>query len=112
LLSAGFDAHWLDPLASERLSITGYAALIEVLLELADELCHGRLVGVLEGGYNLDVLAHAVLTTLRMFAGAGEGPSDPFGPPRAGADRDVTPLLDRIKNLHGIKNPPFYSTPT
>jgi hypothetical protein len=69
-------------------------------------------VGVLEGGYNLDGLAHAVLTTLRMFAGVGEGPSDPFGAPRAGADRDVTTLLDRIKNLHGIKNPPFYSTPT
>ena len=111
LLSAGFDAHWLDPLASERLTIPGYAALIETLLELADELCHGRLVGVLEGGYNLDVLAHAVLTTLRTLAGANEGPSDPFGAPRVGAERDVTDLLARIKNLHGIKGPPFYSLP-
>ena len=38
----------------------------EELMALADELCDGRLVCVLEGGYHLDVLAHSVLTTLRV----------------------------------------------
>jgi len=52
-----------------------------------------------------------VLTALRMFAEVGKAPSDPFGAPRVGAERDVTALLARIKNLHGIRNPPFYSTP-
>ena len=73
LLSAGYDAHWMDPLASMGLSITGYMALVEHLLELADELCGGRLVCVLEGGYHLDVLSHAVLSTFRVLRGdAGE----------------------------------------
>jgi len=111
LLSAGYDAHWLDPLAGERLSIPGYAALVNVLLELADELCGGRLIGVLEGGYNLDVLAHAVLTTLRMFVGVDDGPSDPFGAPRMSTERDVTALLDRINNFHGFEGPSFHSPP-
>jgi acetoin utilization deacetylase AcuC-like enzyme len=111
LLSAGFDAHWLDPLASMRLTIPGYAALVKVLLELADELCRGRIIGVLEGGYNLDVLAHAVLTTLRTFVDVDAEPSDPFGAPRTGAERDVTALIERLKNLHHISSPPFYSMP-
>ena len=59
LLSAGFDAHWMDPLASMGLSITGYMALVQELMVLADELCGGRLVCVLEGGYNLRVLSHS-----------------------------------------------------
>ena len=60
LLSAGYDAHWMDPLASMGLSITGYMALVHELMALADELCGGRLVCVLEGGYNLQVLSHSV----------------------------------------------------
>ena len=112
LLSAGFDAHWLDPLASMRLTIPGYAALTKVLLELADELCHGRIVGVLEGGYNLEVLAHSVLTTLRVFGDADAPPSDPFGAPRVGAERDVSALLERLRSLHNIKSPPSYSLPS
>ncbi len=110
LLSAGFDAHWLDPLASMQLSVTGYAALVEELLALADELCGGRLVSVLEGGYNLDVLSHAVLTTLRVLGGDARGVSDPFGPPST-EERDVGPLIARIRNLHGLPDLPLISLP-
>jgi acetoin utilization deacetylase AcuC-like enzyme len=108
LLSAGFDAHWLDPLANERLSVTGYGRLVSELMALADELCHGRLVAVLEGGYHLGVLSHSVLTTLRLLSGSRQGPSDPFGPP-PGGERDVAALLERLKVLHRITSPPFYS---
>ncbi len=104
LLSAGYDAHWLDPLASMQLSVTGYATLVEELLALADELCGGRLVAVLEGGYNLDVLSHAVLSTLRVLSGDERGVSDPFGPPRT-QERDVSDLIARVQNLHGIRTP-------
>ncbi len=112
LLSAGYDAHWLDPLASMQLSVTGYAALVQELLALADELCGGRLVAVLEGGYNLDVLSHAVLSTLRVLNGDERGVSDPFGPPRT-AERDVSNLIQRVQNLHGLRVPlpPFTGTP-
>jgi acetoin utilization deacetylase AcuC-like enzyme len=95
-----------------QLSVTGYAALVEELMALADELCGGRLVAVLEGGYNLDVLSHAVLSTLRVLSGDERGVSDPFGPPRT-AERDVTGLIQRVQSLHGIRtpSPPFLGTP-
>ncbi|NJN81720.1 MAG: histone deacetylase [Caldilineaceae bacterium] len=110
LLSAGFDAHWMDPLASMSLSITGYAQLLRALMEVADAVCHGRLVCTLEGGYHLEVLAHCVLTSLRILSGSPRGVSDPFGPAPEN-ERDVRVLLDRIKNLHGIHEPPHYSIP-
>ena len=57
LVSAGFDAHWSDPLAEMRVSTTGFVAMIRSLLALADDLCDGHLALTLEGGYNLEALA-------------------------------------------------------
>jgi acetoin utilization deacetylase AcuC-like enzyme len=110
LLSAGFDAHWMDPLASMGLSITGYMALVQEMLALADELCGGRLVCVLEGGYNLQVLSNSVLSTFQVLRGEPVAPSDPFGP-APGGERDASSLLSRIKMLHGIRDSTHYSTP-
>jgi len=111
ILSAGFDAHWLDPLAGMNLSISGYMQMVQSLLALADELCNGKLVCVLEGGYHLEVLAHSVLSTIRLLSGSAQGISDPFGVAQQ-RERDVTNLLSRLQNLHNIKAPPFYSLGT
>ena len=108
ILSAGFDAHWLDPLAGMNLSIGGYMQMVEQVMALADQLCNGKLVCVLEGGYHLEVLAHAVLSTLRVLSGSPKEISDPFGPAQQ-RERDVATLLSRLKNLHNIKEPPFFS---
>jgi acetoin utilization deacetylase AcuC-like enzyme len=110
LLSAGFDAHWMDPLAHMRLSVTGYHRLVVELMALADALCQGRLVAVLEGGYHLNVLSHCVLSTLRALSGSRHGPSDPYGP-APGGERDVASLLERLKALHHIGDTPFHSLP-
>ena len=107
-LSAGYDAHWMDPLASMNLSVTGYAALVTELMALADELCGGRLICALEGGYHLEVLAHSVLSTLRVLTGSDKGVSDPFGLAPTG-ERNISTLIDRLQKLHGIKDAPFYS---
>lgn len=101
LVSAGYDAHWNDPLASMQLSIDGYATLVSRLLALADELCQGRIVCVLEGGYHLEVLAHAVLTTLRQLAGRDDPISDPLGPCPWG-ERDASALLAQVRQVHGL----------
>ncbi len=101
LLSAGYDAHWMDPLANEQLSVAGYGVLVEELMGLADELCGGRLVATLEGGYNLDVLPHCVLTTLRALHRDPAGVSDPFGP-APGSETDISALLAAIKRLHRL----------
>ena len=111
LLSAGYDAHWMDPLASMGLSISGYTTLVHELMALADELCGGRLVCVLEGGYHLQVLPHAVLSTFRVLRNDPIEPSDPFGL-APGVERDVSSLFSKLKMLHGIKDSTFYSLPS
>ncbi|MEY4642566.1 MAG: hypothetical protein RLZZ227_2560 [Pseudomonadota bacterium] len=60
LVSAGFDAHKADPLAGIALTETTYAWLGRQLRQAANEYAQGRLLSVLEGGYNLDVLGASV----------------------------------------------------
>lgn len=59
LISAGFDAHQDDPLASLSLTVSDFAEITQKICSLAQELCEGRVVSVLEGGYDLDALAAA-----------------------------------------------------
>ncbi len=78
LVSAGFDAHWADPLATMKVTITGFAQMAMILKELAAELCRGRLVFTLEGGYNLRVVACSVKATFDVLLGKPEI-DDPLG---------------------------------
>jgi acetoin utilization deacetylase AcuC-like enzyme len=60
LISAGFDAHLDDPLAGMSLTEKGYAALTSILREAAGRHCEGRIISLLEGGYDLQALAASV----------------------------------------------------
>ena len=60
LISAGFDAHRLDPIGSLDLDTEDFAELTDLVVELADVHCDGRLVSLLEGGYHLQALADSV----------------------------------------------------
>jgi acetoin utilization deacetylase AcuC-like enzyme len=60
LLSAGFDAHRDDPLASMTLTESGYADLTEIVVGIAKRHAGGRVLSALEGGYNLTALAASV----------------------------------------------------
>lgn len=60
LISAGFDAHRADPLAQLRWEVEDFIWLTDKLCDLADDVCEGRIVSVLEGGYDLDALAASV----------------------------------------------------
>lgn len=60
LISAGFDAHEADPLGGMKVSADGYAKLTRIVLDIARECCKGRVVSVLEGGYDLKGLADSV----------------------------------------------------
>jgi acetoin utilization deacetylase AcuC-like enzyme len=57
MISAGFDAHERDPLAGMRVSTASFAAMTQELRKVADECCRGRVVAVVEGGYDLQALA-------------------------------------------------------
>lgn len=92
LVSAGFDAHWSDPLAAMLLSLTGYADLVRELCNIARALCEGRIVFALEGGYHLDVLAYSVLNTFYALLD-DDKISDPIGP----SPVDEGPIEELIK---------------
>jgi len=59
LISAGFDAHEDDPLAGMRLQTEDFGWVTQRLCDLADEHCEGRVVSMLEGGYDLNALGDA-----------------------------------------------------
>lgn len=59
LISAGFDAHKDDPLAHVNLEVADFAWVTDRLCDLAHQRCKGRVVSVLEGGYNMDALGQS-----------------------------------------------------
>ena len=67
MISAGFDAHAKDPLAQMHLTRSGYREMTRLVLDLAQESAGGRLITVLEGGYNLEVLEECVEDHLRIL---------------------------------------------
>jgi acetoin utilization deacetylase AcuC-like enzyme len=69
LVSAGYDAHERDPLASMRVSTAGYALMIGQLRRTA--LGHGAFALVTEGGYDLTALAQSLEASFAAIAGAG-----------------------------------------
>jgi acetoin utilization deacetylase AcuC-like enzyme len=101
LVSAGYDAHWDDPLAGLRLSLGGYWKLAQTVVALADRLCGGRLVVTLEGGYNLDVLSHGVADTCRVLLGDEAPGDDPLGVP-LWPERSVEDVMRAVRQNHGL----------
>ena len=95
IVSAGFDAHWDDPLASAGLSLRGYADITRKLIGYAGALCGGRVLFVLEGGYHLDVLTTGVGNVLHALLGH-DTVHDPFGR-MPQEEQDVSDLLARLK---------------
>lgn len=69
LISAGFDAHFRDPLAQIRLRTADFAWVTRELLEVAEKCCRGRVVSTLEGGYDLQALAESAAAHVRALMG-------------------------------------------
>lgn len=86
LVSAGFDAYQLDPLGGMEVSEQGFARLASILLNLADELCPGRLVFVLEGGYSIEGIARCIRETFELLL-RKKPLVGPLGKPRDGFSR-------------------------
>jgi acetoin utilization deacetylase AcuC-like enzyme len=60
LISAGFDGHKDDPLSNLNLTAEGYESLTRTIMDLAKECCQGKLVSILEGGYNIKAFSESV----------------------------------------------------
>ncbi len=101
LVSAGFDAHFADPLANMLLSCRGYFQLASLLKDLAQELCQGRIIFVLEGGYDLTALPWSVQACLEALLGLDFTP-DPLGDGPNVPGPDIGVVLAAVKRTHGL----------
>jgi acetoin utilization deacetylase AcuC-like enzyme len=101
LVSAGFDPHWADQLAMMRVSITGFAQMVMILKKLAAELCQGRLIFTLEGGYNLRVVASSIKAVFDVLSD-GQEIDDPIGEAAAGKPAGFDKHIEEIKRIHHI----------
>jgi acetoin utilization deacetylase AcuC-like enzyme len=102
MVSAGYDPHWKDRLAMMEVSTTGFAEMVRYIKDLAEELCDGKIVITLEGGYDLKALATSVKATFDVLLG-NNNIEDPLGPPEyRRAAPDITDLLRALKETHQI----------
>ena len=74
LISAGFDAHYRDPLGGMRITEAGFLAMTRRLMRLADECCEGKMVAALEGGYDLRALADCGRTVIDQLGKDADEP--------------------------------------
>ncbi|MDX1775813.1 MAG: histone deacetylase [Desulfobulbales bacterium] len=74
IVSAGFDTYFGDPLGTMAVTQQGFACMAKQLIELAEDICGGRLLVALEGGYNLQGLRDGVLAVLGELSGNQECP--------------------------------------
>ncbi len=93
LVSAGFDPHERDPLADMRVTERGFAAMATAVADLARESCGGKLVLLLEGGYDLAALAASTRACLEVLGGRREEFPRGAGAEAAGAVAETRAAL-------------------
>ncbi|GCE46501.1 acetoin utilization deacetylase AcuC-like enzyme [Thermosporothrix hazakensis] len=102
LVSAGYDAHWNDPIGDMYLSTAAFFQLNKIILEMAEFLCQGRVIMVQEGGYSVSAMESCVATSLNQLLG-GDAAVDDLGPaptPPYRLNTDV--LIAELRRIHGL----------
>ncbi len=103
LVSAGYDNHWADPLSGMQLTVDGFANIVSTIKRLADELCEGRLLLTLEGGYHLKALSNSIKATFEVLSDIPRS-EDPLGKPQSNyMPRDIDNIIDMVATKHGLK---------
>ena len=107
LVSCGFDAHADDPLASMELSRNGFRAMARVMRSLADTLCEGKIVHILEGGYALSGVREGTQAVLESLiakpAPLAYGTED--GRANIEAGSPLKAIVDSVFEVHGRRIP-------
>lgn len=101
LVSAGYDAHFADEIAGQQLSVDGFGALVSMVKDAAAELCDGRLLLALEGGYHLVALPWCVRRTIEVLRGDPPAP-DPLGAVASRTPPGFDAMLAEVKTLHAL----------
>jgi acetoin utilization deacetylase AcuC-like enzyme len=99
-VSAGYDAHWDDPLANLNLSLNGFDLISKKLIDIADKICSGKIVFFLEGGYNLQVLKYAVANALNRLLHL-DFIEDPLGKSSL-REPEINKLISELVKIHKL----------
>lgn len=100
-VSAGYDGHFSDPLTTLTMSTRGYYQLVADLAQLADHFCQGRVMFVLEGGYDPIALMDNTQASLAALSGHQDF-VDHYGQ-GLGDQRDTQELINRVKEIHHLQ---------
>jgi len=99
-ISVGFDAHWNDPITTLGLSSAGYFTLAQKVVALADEYCDGKIVFVLEGGYDpMNVANGAGVVFDALSRGELSHEADDLNPHK---EPDCESRIEEVRKLHGF----------
>ena len=101
IVSAGYDAHFADEIAMQKLSVDGYGALVSIVKAAAEELCDGRLLVAQEGGYHLTALPWCVRRTIELLRG-DEATADPLGTVVTREPAGFGEMLALVRQIHSL----------
>lgn len=99
LISVGFDAHWNDPITTLGLSTAGYLMLAKKVMSLAGEYCYGKIVFVLEGGYDPVNVANGAEAVFIAETGKGQSGASDLNP---NPEPDCEARIEEVRNWHGF----------
>lgn len=97
-ISVGFDAHWNDPITMLGLSTNGYLTLAKSVVALAEEHCDGKIVFVLEGGYDPVNVANGADTVFEALTKSKSG--NEANDPNPNKEPDCESRIEEIRNWH------------
>jgi len=101
MVSAGYDPHFADPLASMQVTTPGFAGIVRLLKGIAREMCAGKLILTLEGGYDLSALADSVKATIEVLL--EDTVEDPSPPPLArGKVPNIDSIISTVRKVHSL----------
>jgi acetoin utilization deacetylase AcuC-like enzyme len=102
LVSAGYDLHWADQLSAMQMTVDGFAGITGIIKGLADELCGGKLLFSLEGGYHLKALAFSIRACLEVLLDIPLS-DDSLGKPSSGAPPvNIDAILAQVAATHSL----------
>ncbi len=100
IISAGFDAHYADPLGGLTLTSHGFAQIAEVVKNIARDTCSGRTVLALEGGYNLKAISQAASAVINVFGEYGVQIDEPASPSADSGQPTMRIPIDEAISIH------------
>ncbi len=102
LVSAGYDAHWRDPLGQFRLANVDFVLITRLLKEIAEDYCDGRILLVQEGGYDIDALAQSAASCFNVLLGGDETVDSLGDGPPAEFRWNPDAIVEALRDLHHL----------